>query len=909
MGALHTLVAAHPATSDGLRQTFGQLRAVLVNELAVARPAQLGAANYWPVAAALVERFAKTELAEHTLALLTDLLPVLRQNGAAAAAFAAIDAALPGPELARALATALAETSPHRLAGLPGLTDALDGLEALSEHAAMQALFALAPTLRTAQPASAASIVTHVLELAKLGGRDDQLGVLRDFAARETGVFDALVRYNLQAREPARRPEVARAIALASSGAKLEVNTVNALGSLVRSLEASFPQVKVEQLAAASDGGVFTLVDPAVRYRHPVQQLFDQLAPTIGRAGVQNLGPDTQNDGARLALRLTAVIANLDGEYAIPLQRIRADLDAAFRDPGKLRLPPNVDALAMRAFAQAPSVSAYVAAVPELPLELALTAGLHLAPEQLAWVSEKMAAVAGRDTKRALRDLVFACVTHGRLDLLEAARTTKAPTKAVSKLVSFVAKSYRENRMHEVQFDALIAGLKRDEDPIAAIEKAKIDETLAKLNLAELAGPNAKLDPAGLAEIAKSGEALTYLFQNYRQGYVYDGIDHGPLEGVLKDVLRSVATGTWPRSRYETEGGRQMLARLTPEQQALWKQEQVTPLKDAGNAAEQAELTDAMSLLRGLAKALTMEVKLDVPGLGALAWDAASLAKVEAHYAAEVAKIRDVPKGTPEHKARSSALGATREALVLLRLHAAVSGRQGDAKTVLLAIKEPLAEAASALRKRGLKGAAEAATRIGFVARDVKTSPRQGTYATDEDGLHALLTTCTGGCIHYTNVRRWALASLAANANERILRVYEGDRFVGRAILKFYGVKMDGYEGPALWINQYNVNGGGATPEHQKLLAKHALLKAKAMGIPVLSSYCDMTAAARDLGVAVVQKQASLQIDDGVTGLQFLDYLLRAPGNGGYAYETKKLRGAAPHFEAAPLNVNVVMPA
>src|SRR5262249_38212412 len=85
---------------------------------------------------------------------------------------------------------------------------------------------------------------------------------------------------------------------------------------------------------------------------------------------------------------------------------------------------------------------------------------------------------------------------------------------------------------------------------------------------------------------------------------------------------------------------------------------------------------------------------------------------------------------------------------------------------------------------------------------------------------------------------------------------------------------MPGYKGPVLWINMASANGGG-TEEHRQLLLRHALEKAKAMGLPVVTSQNDFGQAARVVKAKIEHKSVRLEIDGGNTDVLFTDHPLQ----------------------------------
>jgi hypothetical protein len=308
---------------------------------------------------------------------------------------------------------------------------------------------------------------------------------------------------------------------------------------------------------------------------------------------------------------------------------------------------------------------------------------------------------------------------------------------------------------------------------------------------------------------------------------------------------------------------------LSPHQQEIWREETVTN-PNMHDRASLVEKRRAFALATGLAKALRREARLEAPKIDGLGWNQPSLERAEKRLAEALETLRTAEKGSRDHARASADIRPIRDTVALLRLYYAIKGGAREPRAALGLLRGPIDDALPTLRRQGLSGALEAAMEIAVAAEDVGASPRRGTYAVDEDRLEPLLTSTTGGCIHYTGVRRWAIASLTCNANEKIVRVYEGDHFVYRAIMRFHRASMPGYKGPVLWINMASANGG--TEEHHALILRHALEKAKAMGVPVVSSQNDFTEAAREVKSKIEHKSVRLEVDGGNTDALFTDY-------------------------------------
>ncbi|MCK6544392.1 hypothetical protein L6R52_00850, partial [Myxococcota bacterium] len=897
--ALASVLDANPLGSDALYAAIEAFRARAPQYLVHQQQTYDQA---WGCAAAIVKRAAASPAMPELLNQLSQLVSqAAGRAGPAAHLQAAVDAEDHGAML-RALFEAQLELYGRNAGQLPGLDALFESITTLPFDRALSATLVLMAANLSPEPLMA--LGRGLVELAKTTEPDDPQLVLTSYGARFGAYarrFQDYLGYGAAAQHI---PALAARFARATSGSTVPQPSIDAAVNLVRSVVNNLPRAELAALTErASDDrpGLVAILDPAIRYRHPLTNFADALLGQARRT-VQHQDAEAQAAAGHLALALTAKLGNLDGEYQLPFQRIQQDFGNSLANPENLRFAARAqDNLGVRA-QQKPTVEGFLTAHPELPLELAFTAGLHLSPEQLTWLCDRVAAAHGRDTVRSLRDFVFACVTGNRLDVLEKIRTSPAPAKAISAAITEIGREYRANHLANIPWDVVAEGLGAGRDVMAELREQKLAAGLAGLDVAALA--EGRPDPAGLEMIAKCGPAITsclayYEEQKARYPQTDAQIDYAPIIPAFKEVLKSVAQGTWPKVKYENDVGKRLLAILTPEQQQLWREENVTALGAA--ARDDAPLREATTLLRGLVKALPAEVKLatrDLADLGPITFDAASAAKLTAERDALLANLRNTEKGSPEHRALGGRLGAVSKNLAVIELHQALTahfaGGAVDPKSTLVALAPALAAAESALRSLGAKGSAHAVTEARYAAQDLKASPRQGRYAVDEDSLEALITSHTqasGSCLNYVSgFRRWGLAGSAADANIRMLRTYDGDRFGYRAFLKLFPVKFEGYEGPALWIDSPMREGNGQ-PEDLQLLYRCAIEKARKLGVPVLGPREELTKEGQALGLPTKSTDVDFSIDEGNTGAQHSDYLFGGAGN------VRQRRGQAERWE------------
>src|SRR5262249_8790002 len=126
--------------------------------------------------------------------------------------------------------------------------------------------------------------------------------------------------------------------------------------------------------------------------------------------------------------------------------------------------------------------------------------------------------------------------------------------------------------------------------------------------------------------------------------------------------------------------------------------------------------------------------------------------------------------------------------------------------------------------------------------------------------------------------RRWALAGSAADANIRMLRTYNGDKFSYRAFLKVFYVEFPGYKGPALWLDEPCCEGEEKDGD-QALLYRNAIRKGKAMGIPVMAPGSDFTEEGEKMGLKTREENVKFTVDGGNTDCMHSDHMFGGAGN------------------------------
>lgn len=738
------------------------------------------------------------------------------------------------------------------------------------------------------------------LAYAKAHPLSDPVPELRAFADRWLAAADVLD-----------DPPVASAIAASPYAA--DVGFVRQVVEHLPPVEQAFP--KLERTAIA--GALAELFDPNRTNFSPPEDLLDSLlqeaAPLVAK------DPKKQTVLFDLAVRLSRTMAEIADTGPL-FNRVRQDWAEAIQHPEKLGKGGAMPQVALRAQNAVPSIGGFLEQYPELPLEAALTIGMHLSGDRFAWVSSQMEKTRQQDRLRALRDMVAACVDADRLGFIDTVRDAPASKKAIARAIDEVAKAFRENKLEEVPFDDWARALMEGRDPVFEREQASIEKTLAELNLQELAdGP---LDPEGVADILACKKQIAVMLERFVEGArapTDTQYDLGCLRPVVMETLRSAASGAWPDVRYENEVGKRMMARLTPRQRQIWRKTSVTYATPPADAeADQAWLGQARVLLGGLERAMPQTLPL---GEG-LDWNEASLAKVRAAHSEAVDEVHHVPKGSEAHKAAGRKLGELTEALAFLELHHRLANLGDEVGAATLRDLAPLLESARARAKRHstAEGLVEIVDRVLDGIRRLQGVATEGKYAADEDSLEALWTANQTGCLSVSGgaSRIWGLPGAASDANIKRLRVYDGDRQTFRATMRFFPVKMDGYEGMALFVDNPKPDGGGGV-EDRNLIHRHVLEKALEMGIPVMAgglyqnSYTGWAELAKEGEARGLEVKRNLQVEcffeEGHTPYSHSDCLMN-DGHGGTNFIgwIAKHRGDNEFWERSLDIQTVVMP-
>lgn len=644
-------------------------------------------------------------------------------------------------------------------------------------------------------------------------------------------------------------------------------NEVKGLLQSMSSVAQRLPKASLPRLVSDSDfgAGMPRLNDATLRWATPPVGLLDQVLAAVGKVPAD---AEAQTELAQLAVALTFELAQIHGGAQLQVPRAIEDFGAAAARPGELKgaakAAESVHALRAQG---TKSLAGFVASHPELPVELAATAGRHLSARQMTWLSDMAGKLRGAKPRRDLRDFVFGCIAADRLDAIEVVASGKAPTRGQGRFFELVANDYRGGQIGMVPFDELVEGLSKGEDAVAKMASAKAAQVLVDLNLTDLV--DGEVSPEGAAQIEAQAANLADLLGQLQPNFTSTldaEIDYAALRPIFLENLKAVAEGAWPGHRYESEIGRELLAGCSDAQREAWMASDVT---FAGMGAPvSSDVASAAQLVRGTAKVIAE--RLGIPAKDATP---AALARSEKAFAGLLEQLRSTPKNHTRVRAELGAkAGALRSELALHRLLAAVA--VGGADGQLLELTQPLLRDAGAeLRRAGHMDLYVALNEASLATSGAADGEPSGTYAIDSDSLGALIGSHKSGCLSQGDKRRrWGMVGALADANIKMLRVMKDDKQVYRTFFKLFDVKLPGYQGPALYIDNPVADGGGSRDE-LLLLQRHLAEKAARMGVPMMASVA-LDQAAQSVGFTVAGNvNVELSIHDGHTGYMHSDHM------------------------------------
>jgi hypothetical protein len=805
--------------------------------------------------ARLLEGLAERASLSVTLDYLSRALPELAERPGMATKLAK----LKSPE---DLPRALLESEAERIGkDVTGLEAALKNLDRLPSGLGTAAAVALLPHVAPAVVPTELLIKAGAT-LARGAETIDELnGRIQSYTAAFPAIDQALGAQHAQV--------LALALALELNNGPPKADAVPRLIQHATQLLAILPELPLNKVVLPDRGNELSLLSidgPTHQGRDPgdyLGRLFETLTAD------RTMSAEVQASLARLTFRLANQVARLDRDPETILPRILEDWRQAIEQPATLHfaLRPG-KSTAVQAKGEL-SALGFLSAHSELPIELALTAGTHLSSEQLTWLSETIKSERSHGKIRQLRDLIFAAIELGRLDFLDALRSSKSPPKTKEAAITHVIENHRAGPMPEGRLDLLMQGLAAGTDPLAPLK-----EELPVVPAAAAPGrPHAGRDDVGALQ------------RNHAN--IQGMLTHPPVAAYrdkLEAVLTAYGNGTLRKVKYEGPLADRLLAGLTPHQRAVWIQCDAT--SKGGGIEEGPELAAHLPMLKGL-ESLFERINLATAEWPDLKFDQASLDVLRALQNQQLEQLRAHAKGSDEHRTAGRALGPINHRIALIDLKLQLSHQLAmntPAGAMLYALRQPLGEAARGLQAFGARAGAEAARELAEVGKKLKLEPRQGLHVTDDDSLDGYMNSFAGGCINPAGgFNRHYLVEKMTSPLYKMGRGMNGTVPQTRGFFRLVNVEIGNYKGFAIWSDTpQNMPTGRVTAELQQLLAEHALAKAMAMGIPLLTAGDGQSVqAAQKRGMALQATAVKVKIDHGVTGHHHTEYLTGA----GYSHD------------------------
>lgn len=648
------------------------------------------------------------------------------------------------------------------------------------------------------------------------------------------------------------------AIALADAVDQRRVATVaNDVTAHVKALRPAFPQLDVGALVVGKRPGEAGLAEiPAKNERHGalLPLLRTLLGPVNAAEGLER-GP--RSALGRRALKIASALAQLDRPPQEVANRVAADWTLALANPDRLNGLGGSGVQVRRG----PSVLAFLEAHPELPPEVAITAGLHLSREGLERLSSACAEERSHGQVRAYRDLVFLAVEKAQPDLVEV--LLAAPRTLRDAWLGRLVGAYRQGQK-DLDLEAARVGVKEGRLPEGNGPLGLNADPLTKLIGVALTGP---ADPGAAAEILGLKKELTSLAAFFPPGKATWGVDNAAFIEPLQAFLKAYAEGRVAEHKYGSPISAAMLAGLSEDARVHWAERSVTSVEQGPLGPTWAEV---VPLLRGLVAVLP-KVDLNMPGWPPITFDPASLQALERRRDEALQRLRDGEKGSPGHADAARTLGLLRGRLDVLALGLTLAAGGPNVDATLRAAAPHLKGAQAFLRRVGGEGLAEVVGQLDDEAHRLRPTRFAGRYVTDDHSLTGFLTAFGTGCINPTNgINRGVLVEKLNSSRYKMCLAWQDDKLLLRSFLRLVEVELPGYKGPALWLDPAtNAGRHPVTPQQTTELSAamitHALDKAQAMGIPFLTTSIGKAAAGRK--VELKRGKATLQLDRGHTGI------------------------------------------
>jgi hypothetical protein len=773
-----------------------------------------------------------------------------------------LDAILARGEVALAHPEILKQAQDHGIPGLlalklgqeggeisPELKAALADLDGLPEGPRLIA--ALAQHAAPVASQAALAFGLYQLTAERGAGSDAEL-------AQYIEHFDQALAVVGQFATPRQMGALAHALAVNVPADQFTPDNLKQLDGWAKRLHANVPQLQVDQLIASQGrrGGLLSLAGNK-------PEMLEKMGPFVGSLAqvVAKTPAAADPDVHRLALNVAMELGRIDGSVDMYNRFVAPDLSKALTTPASIHVPVG---------SHAKTLGELYLQHPEFPPELLATAATHLSVDQMTWLSSTLKLTRSKIAVRGFRDAVFAGLTLGHPEFVEALRTGSSPDAAKS-AATWVGLEYRQGRGAAIPWEQLEAGLAAGKDVSGEIKNARATEAIKQLELEP--PPGTKIAPEAVDELARV-QVLVGQMANF---FAAPGAPPGAAK-VFKESLEAMLGGeqSWQAKKYGDEIAVRQLAGLSPESVEVWKKSAVS----VPNAPANPELGANPSFQ--LAKAQLEKLRMMLAGVkirsaAGIELTLESVAALHLERDEAVARLRASAKGSVEFRELSAKLGALQDPLAVLELRQALEtfshATPAQLPVALAAVKNALHGTRGGLGVLGGSAFQRFAKETEYAVSEIKATasiqvrPEVGLYVDDSDTLESYLNSFgSGSCINpIYGANRVGLIPFIADAQYRMARIFVDNRQVGRGVLRLLDFTIGGKTQKVLWVdaavdpNAQQIQ----DPAQLGLYLRHALAKARAMGVPLFSPSPQIAKIAEEQGLQTTQPQAKVSIDMG----------------------------------------------
>ncbi len=643
------------------------------------------------------------------------------------------------------------------------------------------------------------------------------------------------------------------------------INNAGDTRSTCRALVDQIPGVRLAPLLLPTAQGAVGVFDvrQGERQHAPVPLLRSLLAGAVDVAGLTESGKERL---ARLLMAVALELASLDRDPSVFATLVRDALGKACsaandETPLLLRAPAAV------ASASVERITGFAQEHPTFPPELVIPAVVHLEAKTLAWLARRMAACSTNVDRRSLRDLTVAAILAKRTAVLDVLRERDA-VQAFA-LAAVVNPLHRIGNDAQVPWDEIQNLQTADGDAGAILQERELLEADGDLEeLPDLSATNA----AAANDLATAKSDIKILTAFLKRASSWEDIPAATLRHHFNEVLAASGRGDWPARKYNDPAivAGSAYALLSPEKQLFWR----NGFRVDGPPPERPNL-GVLAPVAAMAERLAGQV-------GAIAdakYGARSLRACNEKRADLVQGLRALTRDSAAYLAASREVAVLTNELALRTFERAAAGVATSVEApVILPRLGPLArDAANAARKLGNASLVTELRDLAHAVLDLPPPPPSGriatAYASSQTSVTAFLTSFRVGCMNPSAKHNApALIEFMLNPDYQMALAYDHDVAQRRGVLRLFKVEMQGYSGPALYVDSPYATAHGVTQtrEAEGAYIDLVIMMAKNLGVPALmpeSWRHQMNQVADVEGMACSSKNVKIFVPFGVIGV------------------------------------------